>query len=97
MGAIIQMSAELSMWMSSAGELITGADYKQLEFSGTRDTESHAKERSKTLTHEQIVLIHDAVVIAPNQSGTKLRRNLCQAKGSPESYKHMAPSIIRTI
>ena len=97
MGAIIQMSAELSMWMSSAGELITGADYKQLEFSGTRDTESHAKERSKTLMHDQIVLMHDAVVIAPNQPGTNLRHNLCQTKGFPESYKHMAPSMIRSI
>ena len=78
-------------------KLITGEDYKRLEFSGTHDSESHAKERSKTLTHDQIVLIHDAVVIAPNQSGTDLRQNLCQAKGSPESYKHMAPSMIRTI
>ena len=80
---------------SAQVKLITGADYKRLEFSGTHDSESHAKERSKNLTHE--VLIHDAVVIAPNQSGTQLRRNLCQAKGSPESYKHMPPSMIRTI
>ena len=49
------------------------------------------------MTHDQIVRIHDAVVIAPNQSGTKLRRNLCQAKDSPESYKHMPPSMIRSI
>ena len=82
---------------SAQVKLITGADYKRLEFSGTHDSDSHAKGRSKTLTHDQIALIYDAVVIAPHQSGTKLRRNLCQAKGSPESYKHMAPSMIRTI
>ena len=59
--------------------------------------ESHVNERSKKLSHDQIVLIHDAVIIAPNQSGTKLRRNLCQTKGSPESYKHMKPSMLRSI
>ena len=64
---------------------------------GTHDMQSHANERSKNLTHDQIVLIHDAVVIALNQSATKLRRNLCQTQGSPESYKHIAPSMIRSI
>ena len=81
-------------------KLITGEDYKRLEFFGTHDMQrlqSHANVRSKSLTHDQIVLIHDAVVIAPNQSATKLRRNLCQTQGSPESYKHMAPSMIRSI
>ena len=49
-------------------KLITREDYKRLEFFGTHDMQSHANERSKTLTHDQIVLIHDAVVIVPNQS-----------------------------
>ena len=53
-------------------KFITGDDYKRLKFFGTQDMDSHANERSKTLTHDQIVLIHDAVVIAPNQSATKL-------------------------
>ena len=78
-------------------KLITGPDCKRLEFFGTHDEQSHANEKSKKLTHAQIVVIHDAVVIAPNQSATKLRRNLCQAKGSPESYKHMQPSLLRSI
>ena len=58
--------------------LNTGYNYKRLEFAKTHDLQSHVNERSKSLSHDQIVLIHDAVVIAPNQSGTKLRRNLCQ-------------------
>ena len=47
-------------------KLITEPDYKRLEFFGTHDAQSHANERSKKLTHEQIILIHDAGVIAPN-------------------------------
>ena len=77
--------------------LITGENFKRLEFAKTHDLQSHVNERSKKLTHDQIVLIHDAVIIAPNQSGTKLRRNLCQNKGSPEQFKHMKPSMLRSI
>ena len=77
--------------------LITGENYKRLEFAKTHDLQSHVNERSKSLSHDQIVLIHDAVIIAPNQSGTKLRRYLCQTRGSPESYKHMKPSMLRCI
>ena len=77
--------------------LITRDNFKRLEFAKTHDLQSHVNERSKKLSHDQIVLIHDAVIIAPNQSGTKLRRNLCQTKGSPESYKHMKPSMLRCI
>ena len=101
MDPTIQMSYALSMWnycgCQAQVKLITGEDYKRLEFFGTHHMDSHANERSTTVTHDQIVLIHDAVVIAPNQSGTELRHNLCQAKGSPESYKHMAPSKKRAI
>jgi hypothetical protein len=51
----------------------------------------------KKLKHHQIVLIHEAVAIAPKQSARKLRRNLCQSKSSPDKYKHMPPSILRCI
>ena len=78
-------------------KLITGPDYKRLQYFGSLDEHSHANEKSKKLKHNQIVLIHESVVIAPNQSATKLRRNLFQAKCSPESYTHMPPSILRSI
>ena len=31
-------------------------------------------------------------MVAPKRSATQLRRNLMQAKGSPEQHKHMHPS-----
>jgi hypothetical protein len=68
-----------------------GKTYVRLEFHGTHDETSHATERSKTLKYKQIIAIHDAVIIAPNQSATKLRRNLQNA--SPE--KHMPPDLLR--
>jgi len=76
---------------------ITGDNFIRLEFSGTHDENSHAEDKSKKLKHNQIVVIHESVLAAPNQSATKLRRNLAQATGSPESHKHMAPSLIRHI
>ena len=77
--------------------LITGENFKRLEFAKTHDMQSHVNERSKKMSHDRIVLIHDAVIIAPNQSGTKVRCNLCQNKGSPEQFKHMKPSMLRSI
>ncbi len=76
-------------------KLITGD--KLLKFCGTHDENSHAEDKSKKLKHNQIFVIHESVLAAPNQSVTKLRRNLSQATGSPESNKHMAPSLIRSI
>jgi hypothetical protein len=61
------------------------------------DEHSLANEKSKKLKHDRIVLIHEAVAIAPKQSARKLRRNLCQSKSSPDKYKHMQPSMLRCI
>ena len=36
-------------------------------------------------------------MVAPKQSAAVLRRNLMQAKGSPEQHKHMDPSQLRII
>ena len=48
--------------------IITGKDHKRLEFVGTHDETSHANDSSKSLTHKQIVTIHQAVMVAPKQS-----------------------------
>ena len=77
--------------------IMTGKDYKRLEFFGTHDENSHAADHSKTLSYKQIATIHDAVMVAPKQSATVLRRNLMHAKGSPEQHKHMHPSQLRCI
>ena len=54
-------------------KLITGQDCNRLEFCGMHDEHSHANEKSKKLSHDQIILIlYESVVIAPNQSATKL-------------------------
>jgi hypothetical protein len=77
--------------------IITGKDYKRFEFYGTHDENSHATEHSKKLKYKQIDAIYDSVMIAPKQSTTQLRRNLMQAKGSPEQHKHMDPEQLRLI
>ena len=77
--------------------IITGRGYKRLEFSGIHDENSHADDKSKSLRYNQIVAIHDAVLVAPSQSAAVLRRNLMQAQGSPEQHKHMDPSQLRVI
>ena len=77
--------------------IITGKGYKRLEFYGTHDEKSHAVDKSKTLKYNHIVTIHDAVMVAPKQSAAVLRRNLMQAKGSPEQHKHIDPSQLRVI
>jgi hypothetical protein len=61
-----------------------GKNYVRLEFHGMHDETSHATERSKeskyeTLKYKQIIAIHNAVIIAPNQSATKLLRNFQNA------------------
>jgi hypothetical protein len=62
-------------------------NYKLLEVHGVHDENSHNKEiKSKKLNYRQTTAIHDAVIVAPNQSASKLRRNLLQST-SPE--KHM--------
>ena len=57
--------------------IITGKNYQLLEFYGTHDETSHVIGHSKNLKHvDQIVAIHDAVMVAPKQSAAALRRNL---------------------
>ncbi len=68
-------------------------DYILLEFHGTHDETSHDEERSKKLKYKQIIAIYKAVIVAPNLSATKLRRNLQNA--SPE--KHVQPNLLRSI
>ncbi len=68
-----------------------------LEFCGTYDENSHAKDNSKKFKHNQIIVIHESVLAAPSQSATKLRHNLAQATRSPESHKHMPQSLICSI
>ena len=70
----------------------------RLEFHGTHDETSHATEKyerkkHKILNHKQIIAIHEAVIIAPNQSALKLHRNLLNA--SPE--KHIDPKLLRNM
>ena len=77
--------------------IITGRGYKRLEFSGTNDEISHADDKSTSLKYNQIVAIHDAVLVAQSQSAAVLRRNLMQAKGSPEQHKHMDPTQLRDV
>jgi hypothetical protein len=50
----------------------TGTYYIRLEIHGTHDETSHAKESSKKLMYTQITAIHEAVIVAPNQSVTTL-------------------------
>ena len=64
--------------------IIAGKDYKRLEFFGLHEETSHATDHSKKLKYDQIVIIHDSVMVAPKQSATQLRRNLMQEKGSQE-------------
>jgi hypothetical protein len=66
-------------------------------FYGTHDENSHATDHSKKLKYNQIDAIYDSVIIAPKQSATQLRRNLMQAKGSPEQHKHMDSAQLRLI
>jgi hypothetical protein len=70
-------------------------NYKRLEFHGVHDEHSHAKEiKSKKLIYKQITAIHDAVIVTPNQSASKLHRNLLQ---SASQEKHMPSTHLRSI
>ena len=82
---------------TAKARICTGTNYKLLEFHGTHDETSHAKDYSKSLTYKQIATIHEAVMVAPGQSATTLRRNRMQAQGSPEQHKHISPSKLRCI
>ena len=77
--------------------ILVGKDYKRLEFFGTHDENSHGNDASKKLKYNQIGAIYDSVLIAPKQSATQLRRNLMQAKGSPDKHLHMDPAQLRLI
>ena len=82
---------------AAKARICTGTNYQLLEFHGTHDETSHAKDYSKSLTYKQISTIHEAVMVALKQSATVLRRNLMQAQGSLEQDKHMSPSKLRCI
>ena len=77
--------------------IITGKNYQRLEFYGTHDENSHANDGSKKLKHNQIVAIHDAVIVAPKQSAAVLRRNMMHIQGSPEQHKHIDPAKLRCV
>ncbi len=68
-------------------------NYTQLEFNGMHDETSHTEEKSKKLSYKQIIAIHVAVIVAPNQSATTLPSNLQDA--SPE--KHIPLTHLRSI
>ena len=92
MSPMFSLSNAISLQMFCSGQTHYREKCKRLELYGTHDADtqdSHANHDSKQLIYNQIVAVHDAVVIAPNQSATKLRGNLVQAKGSPEQHKHM--------
>ena len=82
---------------AAKARICTGKDYKRLEFYGTHDETSHAKDYSKHLSYKQISTIHEAVRVAPKQSATQLRRNLKHVQGSPEQDKHISPSKLRCV
>ena len=75
-----------------------GKNSIRLEFHGTHDETSHAtikceRKKHKILDHKQIITIHEAVIIASNQSALKLRRNLLNAR--PE--KHIDPELLKNM
>jgi hypothetical protein len=59
--------------------------YLRFEFHGTHDETSHSKERSKKLKHQHIIAMRNVVIVAPNQSASKLlttskmrcQKNIC--------------------
>ena len=69
--------------------IIARTDYKQLKFFGTHDEDSHITNGTKKLKYEQIITIHESVMVALNQSAAVLLPNLLQC---PEQHKHMDPS-----
>ena len=56
--------------------VVTGDDFVELQRCGLHDRNSHDNDRSKKLTHQQIVAVVEAAKTAPTLSGTVLRRNL---------------------
>ncbi len=77
--------------------IIAGKDYKRLEFFGIHDENSHATNHFKKIKYNQISTIYKSVMVTLKQSATQLRRNLMQARGSPEQHKHMYPAQLRLI
>jgi hypothetical protein len=73
-----------------------GKTYVRLEFHGTHDVNSHATERSKELLYKQIIAVHDAVIIAPNQSTANLQRIITQQSSKCESRKAYATGSAQT-
>jgi hypothetical protein len=72
--------------------IMEGPDWMQLERCGEHNANSHDDDQSKFLKHEQIVAVSDAVIVAPQQSASQLRRNL-QLAESPT--KHIEPLLLR--
>ncbi len=73
-------------------KLITGHNFIRPEFCGTHDENSHPEDKSKKIKAQSNY--RDSVLAVPKQLATKLQCNLAQATGSPESHKHMPPSLI---
>ena len=73
-----------------------GPGWKQLHKFGEHDASSHKEDKSKYLKHEQIIAVSDAVLIAPHQSASQLRRNMSIA--GPESPgKRIEPALLRSV
>ena len=56
--------------------VVIGPDFVELQRCGLHDKNSHDNDRSKNLTHHQIVSVVEAAKTAPTLSGSVLRRNL---------------------
>ena len=56
--------------------VVVGPDFVELQRCGLHDKNSHDNDRSKKLTHQQIVSVVEAAKTAPTLSGSVLRRNL---------------------
>ena len=56
--------------------VVVGPDFVELRRCGLHDKKSHDNNRSKKLTHQQIVSVVEAAKTAPTLSGSVLRRNL---------------------
>ena len=46
--------------------IIAGNKYKQLEFFGTHDENSHTTNNSKKLKYDQIISMHESFMVALN-------------------------------
>jgi hypothetical protein len=76
--------------------IMEGRGWKQLHRFGEHNVNSHKQDTSKYLKHDQIVAVSDAVLIAPQQSASQLRRNMAMA-GPSSPGKLIEPSLLRSV